>query len=225
MEIFAEFSHVVMFAKILFCNRLLFVSILSNCLCMTLFTMCTYMGLITYIYNSNSQLELVSKKLSSSKMFSYVCWLFHRISSHLEWYVSFSVCVGIGPVRFHYLSYRLSVLLLHFCYFFKHFPLLHHCHWFPVVSNCTQSTQKVFWFDGSNLYFSGFVGITTANQPSAKCKMMAMGKRLQFFNCNSNNNNGYGYGNDNGNNENRQKKYILFVQLNCYYCWFGSWWC
>lgn len=30
------------------------------------------------------------------------------------------------------------------------------------------------------MYFSGFVGITTANQPSAKCKMMAMGKRLQF---------------------------------------------
>lgn len=166
--------------------------------------MCTYMGPITYIQFWLPARVSKQKVVLFKNVFIRLltCFTGYR----LIWNgMSLSLCVSVSVLfvsTICHTTFGASVTLL---LLFKHFPLLHHCHRFPVVSNCTQSTQKVFWFDGSNLYFSGFVGITTANQPSAKCKMMAMGKRLQFFNSNSNNN---GNG-DSDVDKNRQKKYFI----------------
>lgn len=188
MEIFAEFSHVVMFAKILFrnyCCRLVAILWLSR-----QFSQCVlFLALFLFfsVWLSTSAKRIVSKQKVFLVRTVFVC-----VCSSLNVFV-----LGFFPIRLltvspDIVSFRIvHACLFHCChsldvcflYLSYGFP---HNYWLPLslnpgsFTNCTQSTQKVFWFDGSNLYFSGFAGITTANQPSAKCKMMAMGKRLQF---------------------------------------------
>lgn len=120
MEIFAEFSHVVMFAKILFrnhcCQFCLPFSFLCSCLgkiasgalslsvrmCLSMSFLSSTVGRFLCVSFANqcvcyrcetlnlSRRELlVSKKFLLVKnvcmlFFPYVCWLFHRISFHLE---------------------------------------------------------------------------------------------------------------------------------------------
>lgn len=113
MEIFAEFSHVVMFAKILFRNRLTVCC--HSLLLRTRVCMCVCDS--KPLQHTHTQRELlVSKKFFSWNLFgvfsSYVCWLFHRISFHLE----FCVCVWIPLALF--LSFRVCEYLF--------FPLFSH---------------------------------------------------------------------------------------------------
>lgn len=102
MEIFAEFSHVVMFVKILFWNpflpgicyninhSLVVSEIFSICLHFFRPTQCVCLSWIVCLWMSELVSEWASKKFSTSTLHECFCicstfaWLFYRILFHLE---------------------------------------------------------------------------------------------------------------------------------------------
>lgn len=153
MEIFAEFSHVVMFAKILFrnyCCRLVAILWLSR-----QFSQCVlFLALFLFfsVWLSTSAKRIVSKQkvflvrtvfvcvcvrvwMCLCSVFSpYVCWLFHRISFHLELYMRVSFTVS-----------TLSMCVFSICHTAFHITTGCHCHWIPVVLRIVHRAPKKYF--------------------------------------------------------------------------------
>lgn len=134
MEIFAEFSHVVMFARE-------FYFVTGCCVCFHSIPFRTV--LLVYAVSRSSLYAKQEKTVCSQKVFLFKN-VFIRLLTVSPDIVSFRMvygcvlCVCVGPFLCHYLSYGFWV---HFCYFFY----CCHCHWFPVVSQIVHRAPKKYF--------------------------------------------------------------------------------